>query len=186
MGKSALERANPIFKTTSSRAQVEASYPKHLEETSKHMKRVERETNAATNTKRELKEGIRDLVLSFKEFLKAAQQIGMTLAPDVIEVRLASIQRQLQEQHKIISESVAFNQRASPSQTSATKNEVADITYKAESKILKAIGSMAKVDPTLPTETTPKWTDVVKRTKKLNPRNTPSLRNREPSLEQSR
>jgi len=71
-------------------------YFKTLEEINNQLTTLEKNLQAATNTREDIKSGIKDLGVSIREFTKIANLLGMTRNPDAVEKWLK--QQQLQQQ----------------------------------------------------------------------------------------
>jgi len=84
---------------TITRAQAEAKYIKLLGDTQSHLEALEAAVQAASNTKLDIKTGIRALGICFREFQSTAKMIGMTRSPDATEQRVRNLQHQQQTQH---------------------------------------------------------------------------------------
>ncbi|CAI6360091.1 unnamed protein product [Macrosiphum euphorbiae] len=84
---------------TITRAQAEAKYTKLLGDTQTHLEALEAAVQAASNTKLDIKNGIRALGICFREFQNSARMIGMTRNPDATELRVRNLQHQQQTQH---------------------------------------------------------------------------------------
>jgi len=89
---------------TITRPEAETNYQKYLEKSFRQLDRVERETAAASNTKREIKESIRELGICFREFVKALRQIGMTRSADSTGQDIRVVKQLIQQQQGVSSE----------------------------------------------------------------------------------
>jgi len=90
-----------IWRQHVTRAQAEAKYTKLLGDTQTHLEALEAAVQAASNTKMDIKNGIRALGICFREFQNSARMIGMTRNPDATEQRVRNLQQHRQHQQQI-------------------------------------------------------------------------------------
>lgn len=158
-----------------SRAQAEARYCKTLEEINKHLTSLEKNLQAATNTRGDIKSGIKDLGASIREFTKVANVLGMTRNPDAVEKCLKQQQLQQQKTMDILKEIQAAQRLERPLEPPSYENRSSlaadvvkgfqdlnsrmDMYEKRVDKILEIKQETTKLS-------TGEWTEVVKRSKK--------------------
>jgi len=81
------------------RVKAEEVYQSALAQSKSVLESLESEVANAPNTKREIKEGIKDLGKSLRDLFKNAATIGLTRSPDAIEAKLQAIQVQQRKQN---------------------------------------------------------------------------------------